>query len=201
MPADYAILSNEKELFVRMAQGDHTAFTRIFDHYESRIYPFILKITRSEIDTQEIVQELFIKLWTLRGKMTEIENPRSYIFRMATHRTMNYLRSRARNRKHVGTAASQIIMQKNTVEEEFDLKEMEDTIIKIVAQLPAQQQSVYKLSRQQGLKAKEIAERMNLAEKTVKNHLTEALRFIKEKLEEIPGATITMIMFLVETFC
>jgi RNA polymerase sigma-19 factor, ECF subfamily len=113
---------------------------------------------------------------------------------------MNYLRSMARNRKHLGTAASQVLIQENTIEEEFDLKEMEDTIKKIVAQLPTQQQSVYKLSRQQGLKAKEIAERMNLAEKTVKNHLTEALRFIRERLEETPGATITMIIFSMEIF-
>jgi RNA polymerase sigma-70 factor (family 1) len=195
-----AILSNERQLFILMAQGDQAAFTKIFTHYESRLNPFILKITRSEIDTQEIVQELFIKLWTDREKMPQIENPRSYIFQMATHRTMNYLRSMARKRKHVGTAASQILMQKNTIEEDFDLKEMEDTIKKIVAQLPAQQQSVYKLSRQQGLKAKEIAERMNLAEKTVKNHLTEALRFIRERLEVTPGATITMIIFLVNNF-
>ena len=61
MTASAAILPNEKELFVRMAEGDQAAFTKIFDHYEPRIYPFVLKITRSELSAEEIVQELFIK--------------------------------------------------------------------------------------------------------------------------------------------
>ena len=192
------ILPNEKELFTLMSQGDQVAFTKIFDHYEPRIYAFILKITRSEINAEEIVQELFIKLWTDREKLADIKFPRSYIFRMATHRAANYLRQLARNTRLVKTVAGNLVVEKNTTEEILDYKEMEETINKVVEQLPTQQKTVYKLSRQEGLNAEQIATQMNLSEKTVKNHLTEALRFIRERLQQSPGTAIALIIFLVK---
>jgi len=198
MTASAAILPNEKELFVRMAEGDQAAFTKIFDHYEPRIYPFVLKITRSELSAEEIVQELFIKLWTNRAAAKKIENPRSYIFRMATNRTTNYLKTMARQVRIVEKATGQVVIERNVTEEMVDLKETEELINKAVQQLPEQQKKVYILSRREGLNADEIATKMNLSSKTVKNHLTEALHTIKERLQNSPGAAIALIVFLIK---
>ncbi len=198
MTAPAAILPNEKELFALMATGDQVAFTKIFDHYEPRLYPFILKITRSEITAEEIVQELFIKLWIDRHKALDMVNPRSYIFRMAANRTANYLRDLARSTKLVRDVAGRMLVEKNTTEEAIDAKEMQEIINKVVELLPEQQKKVYKLSRQEGLTAEEIAIRMNISHKTVKNHLTEALHFIKDKLQHSPGAVIALIIFLMK---
>lgn len=181
-----------------MATGDQVAFTKIFDHYEPRLYPFILKITRSEITAEEIVQELFIKLWIDRHKALDMVNPRSYIFRMAANRTANYLRDLARSTKLVRDVAGRMLVEKNTTEEAIDAKEMQEIINKVVELLPEQQKKVYKLSRQEGLTAEEIAIRMNISHKTVKNHLTEALHFIKDKLQHSPGAVIALIIFLMK---
>ena len=198
MTASAAILPNEKELFVRMAEGDQAAFTKIFDHYEPRIYPFVLKITRSELSAEEIVQELFIKLWTNRAAAKKIENPRSYIFRMATNRTTNYLKTMARQVRIVEKATGQVVIERNVTEEMVDLKETEELINKALQQLPEQQKKVYILSRREGLNADEIATKMNLSSKTVKNHLTEALHTIKERLQNSPGAAIALIVFLIK---
>ena len=198
MTASAAILPNEKELFVRMAEGDQAAFTKIFDHYEPRIYPFVLKITRSELSAEEIVQELFIKLWTNRAAAKKIENPRSYIFRMATNRTKKKKKTMARQVRIVEKATGQVVIERNVTEEMVDLKETEELINKAVQQLPEQQKKVYILSRREGLNADEIATKMNLSSKTVKNHLTEALHTIKERLQNSPGAAIALIVFLIK---
>jgi RNA polymerase sigma-70 factor (ECF subfamily) len=193
-----SILPNEKELFIRLSRGDQVAFTKIFDHYEPRIYPFVLKMTRSEISAEEIVQELFIKIWTNRAIFENIENPRSYIYRMATNKTVNYMKAIARNVRLVKKVSGQLVVEKNITEELLDLKETEAIINQVVGQLPEQQRKVYILSRKEGLKAEEIAERLNISHKTVKNHLTEALHFIKEKLQRSPGTAIALIIFLIK---
>lgn len=198
MTSTPAILPNEMELFALMSKGDQAAFTRIFDYYEPRIYPFVLKMTRSEVSAEEIVQELFIKLWTNRETAAQIENPRSYIFKMATNRTVGYMKTMARRVRIVEKVTGQVTLERNVTEEMLDLKETEEIINKAVEQLPEQQKKVYMLSRQQGLNAEEIAARLDLSPKTVKNHLTEALRFIKEQLQSSPGTAIALIIFLVK---
>src|SRR6185312_15492514 len=90
------VLLNEKELFTLLASGNEAAFTQIFDYFEPQLFPFILKITRSQSIAEEVVQEIFIKLWINRTKMGDVENHRAYIFKMATNKTMNYLRDLAR---------------------------------------------------------------------------------------------------------
>ena len=191
-------LSNEKELFIQMSQGDQVAFTEIFDYYEPRIYPFVLKLTRSETTAEEVVQELFIKIWTSRRDLAKIENHRSYIFRMASNRTANYLRNIANNIRLVQNAAGQVVVEKNTTEEVIDYKYTQQIINKVVDQLPSQQKAVYNLSRQQGLNSSEISKQMGIAEKTVKKHLTEALKFIRTQLQQSPGSAIALILFMVK---
>jgi RNA polymerase sigma-70 factor (family 1) len=191
------ILPNEKELFVSVAQGDKSAFSKLFDYYEPRIYPFVLKITRSEGLTEEIVQELFIKLWTIREQLAQVEHPRSYIFRMATNRTYNYLKSQSRRTVAEAKGMSKFIVEENATEDLIDFKETEAIINKAVELLPDQQKKVYILSRKQGFNTEEIAEQMNLSPKTVKNHLTEALRFLKQHLQNSPGTAVALIVFLV----
>lgn len=193
-----ATLTNEKDLFILLSQGDKAAFTKIFEYYEPRIYPFILKITRSEVSAEEIVQELFIKLWTGREGLAKIQNHRSYIFRMASNRTANYLRDLAKNTRLVQNAAGKMVVERNTTEEAIDYKYTRRVINKVIEQLPAQQKRVYELSRQQGLSAEEISQQMGIAEKTVKNHLTEALKFIRTKLEQSPGTAIALILFMIK---
>lgn len=197
MIASDSILPNEKELFVLISKADQAAFTKLFEHYEPRIFPFVLNITRSEIFAEEIVQELFIKLWTNRSTLVDIDHPRSYIFRMATNRTYNYLKSQARRvlAEERGTVLT--LLEENSTEELIDFKQTEDIINKAVDTLPEQQKKVYILSRRLGMSAEEIAEQLNLSPKTVKNHLTEALRSLKLQLQNSPGAAIALIIFLV----
>lgn len=177
------ILQDEKDLFYRLSQNDKGAFTLIFDHYEPRIYPFLLRITKSETAAEEIVQEVFIKLWTLRAEADKIENPRSYIFRMATNKAVSHLRSLSKTTKLMQHVAGNTATARNITQENIDYKQTEDIINKLADQLPTQQQKVYKLSRQQGMSNEEIAGQLHISPSTVKNHLTEALRFIRERLQ------------------
>ncbi|MBS1666977.1 MAG: RNA polymerase sigma-70 factor [Bacteroidetes bacterium] len=191
-----AILENEKELFNCMSKGDEQAFTKIFAYYEPFIYPFIFKLTRSALAAEEIVQELFIKLWTSKENMSQVENHRSYIFRMAANRSVNYLKKLANDTQLVKTAAQYIPTNSNNTEELLDLHQTEKTIQLAIGSLTQQQKTVYQLSRQQGLKNHEIAALLQISEKTVKNHLTHALHHIKIYLNKSAEAKVALLLFI-----
>jgi RNA polymerase sigma-70 factor (ECF subfamily) len=198
LTADNNILPNEEDLFRRLSEGDVNAFTEIFNFYEPRLYPFVLKMTKSENIAEEVVQEVFIKLWTNRVSLARIENPGGYIFRAASNQTITHLRSKARQMSLAKAVAHSGGEESNITEESLQLKELQSLVHEAVEQLPPQRKLIYTLSRQKGLKNDEIAEQLGISISTVKNQLTEALRFIKEQLKQHPGTPTIIIMIVMK---
>jgi RNA polymerase sigma-70 factor (ECF subfamily) len=118
-----------------------------------------------------------------------IENYRAYIFRMTTNQTYDWLKRIAKEKIAIAGTRVRVMESINTTEETIDFNQSAEIINQAVAQLPQQRKLVFKLSREEGLSHDEIAERLHISKNTVSNHLTEALRFIKEYLQKMPGAT------------
>ena len=200
MPVPYTILLNEKEYFVRIAHGDELAFTEIFYHYTSRIHPFIKKITRSEEVTEEIVQDVFVSLWKSREKLMEIDNYAAYIFTIATNKTFNYLKSKARKEKHLNELAKVNKNFTNNTEEAIELHETRELVGQLVRQLPPQKKLIYQLTREEGLSHGEIAQQLHISKNTVKNHLVETLKFLRENLQRSQGVSLLLINIFIEIY-
>jgi RNA polymerase sigma-70 factor (ECF subfamily) len=196
MNEDQHILPDESSLFDRLSEGDVDAFTSIFNFYEPRIFPFVFKMTKSETIAEEVVQEVFIKLWTNRASLADVDSPKSYLFRMASNQTITHLRSKARQMKLVKVMAHLTDEESNATEEFLQLKEVQSLVHEAVEQLPPQRKLIYTMSRQQGLKNDEIAQRLDISVSTVKNQLTEALRTIKNHLKQNPGTATIIIMIV-----
>jgi RNA polymerase sigma-70 factor (ECF subfamily) len=191
-------MPNEAELFSRLSKDDVEAFTAIFNFYEPRLYPFVFNMTKSETIAEEVVQEVFIKLWVNRNSVAALDNPAGYIFRMASNQTITHLRTKARQHKLAKAVAQGSDEESNITEEMLELKEVQGLVNEAVEQLPTQRKLIYKLSRQQGLKNDEIAAQLNISISTVKNQLTEALRSIKEHLKQHPGTSVIIIMIVMK---
>lgn len=192
------ILPNEKELFVRMANGDEAAFADIFFHYIPIIQPHVFKMTRSTEVTQDIIHETFLSIWANRSKMLQVENYRSYIFTISTNKTYNWLKKTANERLAIAGAKIRSIDYSNETEETIDFNQSAEFINQAVALLPPQKKLIFKLSREEGLSHEEIAERLNISKNTVSNHLTEAMKFIKDYLQKIPGGSFVLLGLMVE---
>ena len=128
MSNDLHILPDETSLFARLSEGDVDAFTTIFNFYEPRLYPFVLKMMRSETIAEEVVQEVFIKLWTNRASFATVDNPRSYIFRMASNHTINHMRNKARQMKLAKEVAGAHDDESRVTEETLELKELQHLV-------------------------------------------------------------------------
>jgi len=188
MPPTKHQLQDERELFAQMATGDVQAFTKILNHYNKIIYQVILRMVKTEEASEEVVQDVFLKLWQNRATFTNIENHRAFLFRMASNSTLDALKKLSREKEMLTRLQQNLKHRKeDNTSESLDLKESESLVKRAIEQLPSQRQVIYKMSRHAGLSHKEIAERLNISPNTVRNQLIEALRYIRFFLKKMAG--------------
>lgn len=171
---------DEKLLLLQTATGDEQAFTQIFNAYHQQLGAFILKFTDSHELTQEIVQDVFMKIWTNRSVLKGIDSFKAYLIVIARNHAYNLLKLQAREslkkREYLKINVETITVN----EESNNWKEQHLQLIEeAIAQLPRQQQKIYQLSRNQGMKYEEIAATLGISFETVKKHMHLALRSIK----------------------
>lgn len=172
---------NEKQLFLQVSAGDERAFEALFNIFLPKLYPFIIKITKSEQAAQEIIQETFIRVWLSRDKLSEIDNPGGWLFKVASNECYSYLRKSVLNNKFFNPLTIEPDPV-NTTHESVALKELNRLIGEAIDKLPAQRRKIYHMSRNEGKSIPEIAAILNISPNTVKNALVAALKFIREYL-------------------
>jgi RNA polymerase sigma-70 factor (family 1) len=172
-----------------------SSFKRLFDSYKNRVYGYVLAIAHSPYAAEEITQEIFIKLWLCRDLLHEVENLDGYIFTIARHRTLNYLRKAANDTRLLRELQALAIPQNNNVEERALATDCDQQLRDALSLLSPQRRLVFQLSRDSGLNHEEIAEQLHLSRNTVKNHMVEALRFIRGYLGQ-HVSVLVLIFFL-----
>ncbi|MES2775174.1 MAG: sigma-70 family RNA polymerase sigma factor [Bacteroidota bacterium] len=182
-----AALHNEKELLLRVAGGDDKAFAELFYAYHNQLAGFVLLLTDSVEMTEEVVQDIFVKIWMDRSKLLTVQKFVPYLFILTRNYTLNCIRSRTTMRKN----ELQYIQTRDTEQSETP-EPLNDPglallLDRAVAQLPPQQQKVYLMSRREGLKHAEIADQTGLSKETIKKYIqwaTESIsRFVKAHKE------------------
>jgi RNA polymerase sigma-70 factor (family 1) len=184
----------EKELFLKIAQGDTAAFKIIFDAYSEELSPFIIKLTRSRETAREVIQDIFLQIWQKKEKLAEVDNPRAWMIRLASNTAINYLRKKA-SEGRLFEKLSTMTEPIHTPEKILATKEMASLIGQAIQTLPAAQQAVYKLSREQHLTIPEIAHKQGVSPNTAKNQLVSALKNIRQFLEKALQALIVWLFF------
>jgi RNA polymerase sigma-70 factor (ECF subfamily) len=188
---------SEDEWFRQIADGDTHAFTELFHHYNRRLFPFVRRLTKSEVIAEEIVQEVFLRLWVNREKMATMERPGAWLFLVASNLSMTHLRNAVNLAvKHAGAARISEAAVTDALLQELDGKEMATLVEAAVRQLPPKRQQIFRLSRQDGLTHQEIAEKLSISPHTVKDHLVLALKSIREYIHSKTGSSVGIILLL-----
>lgn len=174
---------NDNELLLLISKGNKEAFRCLFDNYRNKIFSIALKFTGEKQASEDVVQEVFIKLWTNRENLPAIRNFNAYLNMMVRNHLINYLRKIAHEQAVVKKIANvEGEQQDNEVFDHLYYKELYSLVNKTVSQLSPQQQKAYNYSRIEGLKHHEIAEAMGISTSTVKGHIVEALKHIKNAI-------------------
>jgi RNA polymerase sigma-70 factor (family 1) len=187
------------QLMQLTAQGNEKAFAALFHLYKHKLYGYILSLTDSPALTDDLVQEVFLKLWRTGVDFSTVEQPDAYIFRTAQNHTIDAFRRMAKEtRLLAGLKQQQPLATQLPWFQPVEIKELEQVVKKVIVTLPPQQKLVYILSREQGMKHDAIAKRLNISAGTVKNHMIQALRAIKNELRKHPEFYL---FILIPTFC
>ncbi|GEP95143.1 DNA-directed RNA polymerase sigma-70 factor [Chitinophaga cymbidii] len=195
----YNGLHNERELLLRVADGDESAFKELLYAYSDHLGAFVYKVTASREISQEIVQDVFIKIWNARASLPGIERFSQYLFILTRNLTYNYIRDQSRaslkyqqwlhDMEHQGGT-------ENIIHEEDGLARYLPIIGKAIEQLPPQQKKVFELARKQGLSHRQIAEEMGLSTETVKKYMKLALQAIREYVRDKVPSAVLAVLFL-----
>lgn len=186
---------SEKRLLSGAAAGNEQAFGQLFTQYHQQLGRYIFRITNSRELTEEIVQEVFARVWVNQKALAEVRDFRAYLFVLSKNYTLNYLRKLTNE-----------LMLKNKWKDEVVRTAAHDPIPDVyyrlldeaIDQLPRQQRKVYLLSRHERLKYAEIADKLNLSPETVKSYLKIATAsitsYITSNLELIASLALFQII-------
>jgi RNA polymerase sigma-70 factor (family 1) len=171
--------NSEKDLLIRVANGDERSFRFLFDQYKQKIYSLSMYLTHSEFLSEEITQEVFLKIWLYKRQLIGVECFTAYLKTIARHVAGNYLKRIANEKIILQQIAVESLQSDETTYHTVLFNEYQSILEKAIQNLPAQQKKVYILSRHEGLKSEQIAVRMNLSHFTVKEYMKKALCSIR----------------------
>jgi len=187
---------DEKRLLKQISKGDEKAFRALYDAYFNHLSAFIFKLCKSTETTEEIIQDVFVKLWVRRHTLSHMDSPEAYILSMARNKTIDHLRRLVKDSHLMELLTEQPQAGSNDIEERLNAKELRDLIEEALSGLSEQKKKIFHLSREEGLSHDQIAEAMHLSKSTVKNHLSETLRHIRGHLQQHSNSEATLVVFL-----
>jgi RNA polymerase sigma-70 factor (family 1) len=189
-------LHNEKELLSKIAEADEKAFEAIVDHYWNKIYSIAIIFTKSPELAKDIIQDVFLKVWSKRECLPAIERFDSWLFIVARNEIFNSMRKKGPVLPVDLCVAEREAGNGLSPEESLDLKQLQELIKKGTELLPPQQKLIFTMSREQGISHEEICKELNLARSTVKNSLVKALNFLRNYVQLHANVCIGAIMLL-----
>lgn len=189
MDENVQIKSLEAELLRRLAEGDDAAFERLFYMYKDKLYRFLLQVTHSKIKAEDVIQDVFLKLWQDRISATAIQNLNAYLFRAAQNHVIDELRRFSRQTLSLSEYLDlEECSDSKTPVDALITKELREKLSEAVRQLPPQQQKIFTLHKEEGISHAEIARQLNLSVSTIQNHMRQALINLRHYLSHAyPG--------------
>lgn len=176
-----ACLHSEKKILKRIANGDAQAFAIFFHQYKNKIYSIALKVSGSDFIAEEAVQDIFMKVWLKRSELMQVNNFSAWLNTVTCNHLFTLLKRRANKElKEIALEQVDIADSGSSDTDKMVLSRETATILKkAVNTLPTQQEKVYRLVKEYGMKKDEVAIHLNLSKETVKVHLAKAIKNIR----------------------
>ena len=176
--------NTDEALITALANDDEQAFAALYNKYHQKLFFFILNFTHSQPVAEDALQEVFVKLWTERKKLTGITNFNAWLFKIAKNHVLNSLKRMAHETLILTSIAQDINPNSEDTYAILSYKDIYAVLQSGMNELPPQQKLVIELSREEGLKYEEIAGRLKISPLTVKKHAARALQYLREKIKK-----------------
>lgn len=177
----------EDVLIDRFKAGDQSAFEMIFRFYYPGLVLFAAQFVMREEDAEEIVQDFFVRVWQRRDQVNQTGTLKPYFFTSVKNSSLNFLYQQKHKEKLIQEIAK--IAENNLLYQPdiFVISDLQEAIRKAVGSLPPKCREVFILSRVNGLKNEDIANKLNLSKRTVETHVSNALKHLRVELKDYVG--------------
>lgn len=160
------------------------AFDQVYGLYSHKLFSFVFKVLKNEEEANDIVQEVFVKIWESREKLGDFKLLNSYIFTIAYNNSIDLIRKRINSNKYLDHLKNSSLIQITPAAiSEIEFNELNIQVEKLISNLPERQKQVYLLHREDGLTYPEIAERLKISKNTVENHMVKALKYLRNNMD------------------
>jgi RNA polymerase sigma-70 factor (ECF subfamily) len=181
MPAGF----NLNTVLHNLGNDDKKALEDLFNYYYPRLYQFSKSFLKLEEGIDDILQEVFVKIWRNRDQIRSSETFNQYIFTMTRNLLLNELRGRLNKQRVKDEIFKASVPEEYHSFAKIEYRELKEAVDQIVNDLPKKQREVFLLSRRDGLSHKEIAENLKITTKTVEYHISQSVSRIKNKLDQL----------------
>ncbi|MFV0268894.1 MAG: RNA polymerase sigma factor [Draconibacterium sp.] len=176
---------NLDKIISELAKDNEAPLEDLFNHYYPRLYNFSRSFLKIEEDIDDILQEVFVKIWLNRKKINSAATFNSFIFTITRNLLLNALRSRLNNENIKGEILKLSLAEEYSQMEQVEYLELKEKVNILVNELPERQKEIFILSREEGLSHKEIAEKLGISTKTVEYHINQSIKHLKKYLKEM----------------
>jgi len=178
---------SEKDLIVRLKEGDQTAFQLLFHFYYPGLVIYASQFTTRTADSEEIVQDFFVRLWSKHTQITLCDSFKNYFFSSIKNACLDFLKHQKVEKKYV---SEMMELMKHHLAYDVDLyvvSELQEKLKQGIDLLPDKCRQVFIMSRLEGLKNEEIAEKLNISKRTVETQISKALKVLRVELKDYLG--------------
>lgn len=186
---------DDQNLYLQLKEGNEQAFKVLFEKYYASMCHYACQFLKDSDMAEETVQELFVRLWEKRSTLSIDTSVSNYLFRSVHNHCLNQLQHQKIRQQYTSHV-------KESSKQEVDWQpfymevELMERIEKCISQLPEKRQEIFRLSREQGLKYKEIAEKLSISVKTVEAQMGLALKYLRDELKELSPNQLTLLLIL-----
>ena len=190
---------DEVTLLTDLKSGSGDAFKFFYNKYSIQLYRRIYKLVKIEVIAQEVLQDLFVKVWEKRELIDPSQSFKSYLYTVAERLVYDHYRSETRKARLAREMAENTTELYSHTEEHIFEKEMQSRINKAIANLPAQQKLVFTLCKIDGKTYEQVSELLGISTATINTHITRATKTIKAQLDN--GDNLPLIVSIAAIIC
>lgn len=176
--------ADDQTLLEQLRKGDRDAFACIYKRYYPMLYPFAMRYVKSEADAEDVLQQVFVKLWTVREALFVTSSLKGYLFSMTKYQVLNFIRNSNNALQHNYRICQQQPAYDDDLYTYAERHHRVELLDEAIRKLPAQQRKVATM-RCEGYSNQEIAQRLGLSIHTVNTHYRECIKTLKAFLAGI----------------
>jgi RNA polymerase sigma-70 factor (family 1) len=185
--------SDEIELIKRLQKGDTEAYLALYERYHLLVYQWSLKLVKIPQIAEDIVQEVFLKIWVIRDRLNPHQSFPAFIYRIGRNKAFSVLKKISTDEKLSTQVMSHLSNTAESAENRVMWHQYEQLLNNAIEQLPQQRQKVFKLCRQEGKTYDEVAIELGISRNTVKEHMVMAVKNIRDYFYRYGDISFTFI--------